>query len=70
MDISWDPPALMAIGINESLRTKSDVPLFQAISAGQLHLLSTYEDLDAAKENLLWYHLLGDPSMSIGELSP
>ncbi len=70
VDISWDPPALMAIGINESLRTKSDVPLFQAISAGQLHLLRTYEDLDAAKENLLWYHLLGDPSMSIGELSP
>jgi len=32
---------------------------------GQTHLLKTYSDLDSAKENLVWYHLLGDPSLKV-----
>lgn len=65
VDISWDPPAVMAVAINEGLAKNKKGNLFEIIMKGQLHLLSDYEDVEAAKENLLWYHLLGDPSLRV-----
>ncbi len=65
VDISWDPPAIMAEGIGASVGDDSTFSksLYSHIMAGQNHLLKTYSDLDSAKENLVWYHLLGDPSL-------
>ena len=63
VDISWHPPAVMAVGIGKA-RAQADYKyLGQVLLAGQLYLLETYEDLPAAIENLTWYHLQGDPSL-------
>ncbi len=65
VDISWDPPAVMAVAINNSLTKAQRGPLYEFILKGQLELLNSYEDIEAAKENFLWYHLLGDPSLTV-----
>ena len=65
VDISWDPPAIMAEGIGESFGTNPARSLYAHIMNGQEHLLNTYSDIDQAKENLVWYHLLGDPSLRV-----
>ena len=65
VDISWDPPAIMAVGIGQSVGTKNGQSLFAHIMYGQTHLIKTYSDIEASKENLVWYHLLGDPSLEI-----
>ncbi len=67
VDISWDPPAIMAVGIGHSVGTNASraLPLYGHIMSGQTHLLNHYSDLEAAKENLVWYHLLGDPSLKV-----
>lgn len=63
VDISWDPPAIMAIAINESIAKNEGKSLGQVIMEGQMHLIETYDDPEAALENLRWYHLFGDPSL-------
>lgn len=65
VDISWDPPAVMAVAINNELATQRTQGLFQLIMKGQRHLIENFEDVEAARENLLWYHLFGDPSMEV-----
>lgn len=65
VDISWDPPAIMAIGINEFVAKNTGASLYSAILAGQLHLLGQYDDRPAAEENFRWYHLFGDPSLPL-----
>lgn len=64
VDISWHPPAVMAKGINQAI-AKGDNTLGVALLKGQLYLLANYDDRNAAEENLVWYHLFGDPSMAI-----
>lgn len=61
VDISWHPPAVMAVGIGKARAHEDFIHLGQVLWAGQMHLLETYEDLPAAAENLNWYHLQGDP---------
>jgi hypothetical protein len=65
VDISWDPPAVMAMRIGEELSKQKVESLYALILRGQFLLLQEYGDPEAAKENLLWYHLLGDPSLSV-----
>ena len=66
VDITWDPPAIMAVAIGKFLREKSNSKkLFSLLLQGQFSLLATYDDLDLALENLIWYHLFGDPSLSL-----
>jgi len=65
VDISWDPPAIMAVKIGSELASQRVMGLYALILQGQYHLLKEYGDPEAAKENLLWYHLLGDPSLSV-----
>lgn len=65
VDISWHPPAVMAVGIAEARASGDFEHLGEVLWAGQVHLLQTYEDLPAALENLTWYHLQGDPSLSL-----
>jgi len=65
VDISWHPPAVMAKGINKAIAKDGFNTLGEALLKGQLHLLEKYDDREAAVENLIWYHLFGDPSMKI-----
>lgn len=65
VDISWDPPALMAVAIGKHLGGQQTPTLFELIMKGQRDLIANYEDQEAAKENLRWYHLFGDPSMRV-----
>jgi hypothetical protein len=64
VDISWDPPAIMAIGISRQVAKKENLSLFEVILRGQQFLISSYDDSNGALENLRWYHLFGDPSLS------
>ena len=68
VDISWDPPAIMAVAIGENLAERKASGLFELILRGQRYLIENYEDSEAAIENLRWYHLFGDPSMRIDQL--
>jgi hypothetical protein len=55
----------MAVKIGSELASQRVMGLYALILQGQYHLLKEYGDPEAAKENLLWYHLLGDPSLSV-----
>ena len=65
VDISWHPPAIMARGINLNMANSKPKTIGEALLAGQLYLLSNYDDLSAAEENLKWYHLQGDPTLQL-----
>jgi hypothetical protein len=65
VDISWDPPAVMAMAIGRELATQKTQGLFELIMIGQRYLIENYEDIEASRENLLWYHLFGDPSLQV-----
>jgi hypothetical protein len=63
VDISWDPPAIMAIGINQSVAAKKWDTLYRNIMEGQLHLMQQVDNEQDLKDNLIWYHLQGDPGL-------
>lgn len=65
VDISWHPPAKMAVYINEIIVNKNIRILGAALLAGQIKLLETSDNSAEAKENLVWYHLFGDPSLKL-----
>ncbi len=65
VNISWNPPAIMAVGINKLVVDEKIDELGKALLAGQLYLFNHYTDLGAVKENLAWYHLFGDPSLKL-----
>ena len=65
VDVSWHPPAIMAKGINKELASNRPETIGEVLLAGQLYLLENYDDLAAAEENLVWYHLQGDPTLQL-----
>ncbi len=65
VDISWHPPVFMAFKISELAAKKSSHSLGELLLKGQLELLKSYSDSSMAKENLVWYHLLGDPALNL-----
>ncbi|MFZ8934699.1 MAG: C25 family cysteine peptidase, partial [Bacteriovoracaceae bacterium] len=65
VDISWHPPAVMAVKISELFAQKTIETLGDLLLQGQVELLKSYSDGDMAKENLVWYHLLGDPALRL-----
>ncbi|MCF8058469.1 MAG: hypothetical protein K9K67_04180 [Bacteriovoracaceae bacterium] len=65
VDISWDPPAIMAVAIGNELANQRTQSLYELIMKGQRYLIENYEDVEASRENLLWYHLFGDPSLQV-----
>mgnify|MGYP001039594047 CR=1 FL=1 len=68
VDISWDPPAIMAIGINKAVSENNQRRLADVIFEGQSYLLENMDDIDSALENLVWYHLQGDPLLNLQNL--
>lgn len=69
VDITWHPPAVMAVGINQYVGEMIDQGLsfylYQAIFAGHLYLFENHYSKDEVVENTKWYHLLGDPSLKL-----
>ena len=65
VNISWNPPAIMAVGINKMIVEENIDVIGKALLAGQIYLFNNHTDLEAVKENFVWYHLFGDPSLSM-----
>lgn len=65
VDISWHPPAQMAVHINEIAARGEIRELGAILLAGQLKLVELYDDLPSALENIVWYHLQGDPLLEL-----
>lgn len=65
VNVSWDPPAIMAQGISFEHGTKHFKSLGEALLAGQLYLASHWTQQAQVVDNFEWYHLQGDPGMSI-----
>lgn len=63
VDISWHPPAIMAVAINQDMADHPTLSLGEHLLRGQLHLIENYDDLESALENLTWYHLQGVPTL-------
>jgi hypothetical protein len=67
VDISWDPPALMAQSMSERAIEQNTSPhplrLGEVLWRGQMDLYNKIDDLTSIQDNMVWYHLLGDPSM-------
>ena len=61
--ISWDPPAIMAIGIAKSHFEQMIPSLGGSVLAGQLYLIAQVGTTSDSLDNLKWYNLLGDPSL-------
>ena len=69
VDISWDPPAVMAIGVGKALSEDNNRRLIDVLWQGQLYLLENYDDRLGALENFVWYHLQGDPLLNLKNLN-
>ena len=65
VDISWHPPAKMAVIINEILSKGKSDHLGKLLFNGQMELFKKHSDKKEVIDNLKWYHLLGDPSLRI-----
>jgi hypothetical protein len=67
VDISWHPPAVMAVGVADAYAGGELTLLGEVLMAGQYHLLTQYSETEDALENLRWYHLLGDPGLVLSK---
>ena len=65
VNISWHPPAIMAVGISRLTNEKKLKRLGETLMAGQFFLIKNHTNLAQVKENLQWYHLFGDPTLEI-----
>lgn len=65
VNISWNPPAVMAQGIAFEHLSKKFNHLGEALLAGQLYLASKWTSTNEVVDNYEWYHLQGDPSLNI-----
>jgi hypothetical protein len=65
VNISWHPPAVMARGIALEHETKHFKHLGEALLAGQLYLAANWTSQPQVIDNFEWYHLQGDPGMSV-----
>jgi peptidoglycan hydrolase-like protein with peptidoglycan-binding domain len=65
VNISWHPPAIMAQGIVFEHMDKKFKFLGEALLAGQMYLASKWTNKEQVIDNFEWYHLQGDPGMSV-----
>ncbi|MCX6117993.1 MAG: C25 family cysteine peptidase [Proteobacteria bacterium] len=63
VSVSWDPPAVMAVGSAKYHFEKSAFTIGETTLAGQLHLIEQMGLGPDIIDNLEWYNLFGDPSM-------
>ncbi|MCK5882993.1 MAG: hypothetical protein KAG61_04835 [Bacteriovoracaceae bacterium] len=65
VNISWHPPAIMAVGMNRVIAKKKLEHLGEALLAGHLYLTKNYSRITEIKQNYIWYMLQGDPSLKL-----
>jgi len=67
VDISWHPPAIMAIGISEFANSAEGkkLGLGPTLLSGHLALLQQHSVKKDFQENITWYHLMGDPTIRL-----
>jgi len=65
VDISWHPPAIMAVAINDKIVEKNIVHLSSALLEGHLELMRVHSNRDQVIDNFKWYHLFGDPALNL-----
>lgn len=65
VNISWHPPAVMAQGIASEHLSKKFKHIGEALFAGQLYLAAKWNNKNDVIDNFEWYHLQGDPGMSV-----
>lgn len=65
VSISWDPPAVMSVGIAKAHGTDKLKSIGALVVAGQLHLQKQIGAKKSAIDNLKWYNLFGDPSLDL-----
>lgn len=70
VNISWDPPAIMAIGISKAHFEKPIYSLGGSVLAGQVYLSEKKGIGEEFIDNLRWYQLLGDPSLELRTSEP
>jgi len=68
VDISWHPPAKMAVIINQILAKGKSTYLGKLLFNGQMELFKKHSTKKEVIDNLKWYHLLGDPSLRIDSI--
>ncbi len=65
VNISWHPPAVMAVGVSKYHFEKPVQSLGGSVLAGQLYLIEKMGTGSNVTDNLKWYNLFGDPSMLV-----
>ncbi len=65
VETTWDPPAIMAIGIGKMIVNYNLTKLGQALLGGQIYLYKNHSSAREVRSNMRWYHLFGDPSLQI-----
>jgi len=70
VSISWDPPAVMSVGIAKYHFQKAIHSLGASVLAGQMYLIEQSGSNADTLENFKWYNLLGDPSLTVRTNTP
>ncbi len=65
VNISWHPPAIMAVGMNRVVADKKLEHLGEALLAGHFYLTKNYTRITDIQYNYIWYMLQGDPSLKL-----
>ncbi len=70
VNISWHEPAVMSVGVAKNHFEKKITSLGGSVLAGQLYLFEKMGTGNNTLDNLKWYNLFGDPSMTIRTAVP
>jgi hypothetical protein len=70
VNISWHPPAIMSVGIAKYHFEKPVHSLGASVLAGQLYLIEQKGNNPETIDNVKWYNLLGDPSLTMRTATP
>ncbi len=65
VNVSWHPPAVMAVGVAKYHFEKPVHSLGGSVLAGQLYLIEKMGTGANVTDNLKWYNLFGDPSLLV-----
>lgn len=65
VNISWDPPAIMNVGLTKYHFEKPIPSIGGTVLAGQMHLFEQSGVSSGTIDNIEWYNLFADPSLTI-----
>ena len=70
VNISWHPPAIMSVGSAKYHFERESYRLGATTLAGQLYLIEKSGLTSGTIDNMEWYNLFGDPSMTMRTATP